>query len=137
MIGTVKKATATDTTSPRRTEARIVLEHLFEKNMEGTMGMGAKEIRSEFGEFKQIYDESVKNTNALETEITGLEGELETEKISVARDHEEKVLFLLNKLQQNSVGNDEINRIHEAEINQFSRLHEDPAGQQGPGVEIE
>merc|ERR1719507_716194 len=105
------------------TEARIVLEHLFEKNVEGTMG--AKEIRSEFGELKQIYDESVKNTNALEAEIAGLKGEHETEKISVARDHEEKVLFLLNKLQQKSVGNGEINRIHEAEINQFSRLHDE------------
>ena len=37
--------------------------------------------RSEFGELKQIYDESVKNTNALEAEIAGLKGEHETEKV--------------------------------------------------------
>ena len=46
----------------------------------------------------------------------------------MARDHEEKVLFLLNKLQQKSagdLGSGEINRIHEAEINQFSRLHDE------------
>ena len=62
------------------TEARIVLEHLFEKNVEGTMG--AKELKSEFGELKQIYDESVRNTNALEAEIAGMKGEHETEKVS-------------------------------------------------------
>ena len=48
--------------------------------------------------------------------------------VRVARDHEEKVLFLLNKLQQKSagdLGSGEINRIHEAEINQFSRLHDE------------
>ena len=127
------------------TEARIVLEHLFEKNVEGTIS--AKELRSEFTELKQLYDESVKNTNTLETEIAAMKGEYEAEKVNathstslfasgdphfdtqfqvrVARDQEEKVLFLLNKLQQKSVGNNEINKIHEAEINQFSRLHEE------------
>ena len=35
------------------------------------------------------------------------------------------MLFLLNKLQQKSLGNGKINRIHEAEINQFSKLHEE------------
>ena len=63
------------------TEARIVLEHLFEKNVEGTMG--AKELKSEFGELKHLYDESVKNTNALEAEIAGMKGEHETEKVMV------------------------------------------------------
>ena len=50
-----------------------------------------------------------------------------TLQVRVARDHEEKVLFLLNKLQQKSstLGSGEINRIHEAEINQFSKLHEE------------
>ena len=65
------------------TEARIVLEHLFEKNVEGTMG--AKELRSEFTELKQIYDESVKNTNALEAEIAGMKGEHETEMVSTVQ----------------------------------------------------
>ena len=67
------------------TEARIVLEHLFEKNVEGTMG--AKELKSEFGELKQIYDESVRNTNALEAEIAGMKGEHETEKVSGGWDY--------------------------------------------------
>ena len=58
-----------------------MLEHLFEKNVEGTMG--AKELKSEFGELKQIYDESVRNTNALEAEIAGMKGEHETEKVGV------------------------------------------------------
>ena len=40
-----------------------------------------QELRSEFGELKQLYDESVKNTNALEAEIAGLKGEHESEKV--------------------------------------------------------
>ena len=45
----------------------------------------------------------------------------------MAQDHEEKVLFLLNKLQQKlaTLGSGEINRIQDAEINQFSKLHEE------------
>ena len=43
--------------------------------------MAVQELRSEFGELKQLYDESVKNTNALEAEIAGLKGEHESEKV--------------------------------------------------------
>ena len=56
-----------------------MLEHLFERNVEGTMG--ERELRSEFRELKQLYDESVRNTNALEAEIAGMKGEHETEKV--------------------------------------------------------
>ena len=45
------------------------------------MGLALQELRSEFGELKQLYDESVKNTNALEAEIAGLKGEHESEKV--------------------------------------------------------
>ena len=67
-----------------------MLEHLFEKNVEGTMG--AKELKSEFGELKQIYDESVRNTNALEAEIAGMKGEHETEKVSGGYPYKQHIL---------------------------------------------
>jgi kinesin family protein 4/21/27 len=105
------------------TEARIVMEHLFDKTVEQTIG--SKDVKSEFTELKQLYDEAVRNTNALEDEIGGMKSEFSSERTREAREHEEKVLFLLSKLQQNGVGHNEASKIHEAEISKFSKLHDE------------
>ncbi len=107
------------------TEARIAMEHLFEKMVEQTMG--SKEIKSEFAELKHLYDEAVKNTNALEEEIDSMKKEFANEKTQLAREHEERVLVLLSSNLGAGGGSSssEVNKIYQAELNQFSKLHEE------------
>ena len=102
-------------------EAKIALEHLFERSVEQTVSNA--HLKSEFEVLQQLYDESVKNTNNLENEIAGHKLDHESQLMKTKRDHEEKVLFLLSKL-QSSNENERI-KIHEEEIRKYSVLNEE------------
>lgn len=101
------------------TEAKIALEHLFDKTVEQTVS--ASQLKSEFEELRQLYQEAVRNTNTLEKEIANLKNEFETDSLKLNRAHEEKVLFLLGNLA--NANDSERLKIHEQEIRNFSKLH--------------
>ncbi|TRY68349.1 hypothetical protein TCAL_03053 [Tigriopus californicus] len=101
------------------TEAKIALDHLFDKTVEQTVS--ASQLKSEFEELRQLYQEAVRNTNTLEKEIADLKNEFETDNLKLNRAHEEKVLFLLGNLA--NANDSERLKIHEQEIRNFSKLH--------------
>lgn len=103
------------------TEAKIALEHLFEKNIEQTFNV--TQMKSEFTELRHLYEEAVKNTNTLENEIAVLKNEHQSEFLRASREHEEKVLYLLSKLNDTNEG--ERLKVHELEINKFNKLHDE------------
>ncbi len=100
-------------------ESKIALEHLFEKYVDAVVSNG--HAKSEVAELRTLYEEAVKNTNELEKEIATLKNDHETEVMQKCRQHEEKVLFLLNKMgDSDEAGAKDVRR--EAEMQMCSKL---------------
>jgi kinesin family protein 4/21/27 len=102
-------------------EAKIALEHAFEKSVDTTFYNG--QLKSEMQELKQLYDECVKNTNILEKEIAGMKHTHQTELMKLSREHEDKVLFLLSKMSNTTES--ERCRIQDEEIRKYSKLNDE------------
>ena len=78
------------------TEAKIALQYLFEKASENMVNASTKE--SALQEVKHLYDEAVKNTNALEDEIGQMKVEHSEEMLRSGKEYEERVQLLLKQL---------------------------------------
>ena len=100
------------------TEAKIALQYLFEKAAESMAT--SSNSQSAYNEIKVLYNEAIKNTEALEEEITNLKDEHEEEMVEHAKDYEERLFMLLNQLTSK---NPDV-EIKDSDIQKFSKLQE-------------
>jgi len=107
------------------TEAKIALEHLFDKSVE--QQFMSTQLKSEFEELRQLYNEAVKNTNNLEVEIATMKNEHETNMVRTQREHEEKILVLLNDIADTKDTNagSETPSISKVDIRMASKLNDE------------
>ena len=78
------------------TEAKIALQYLFEKAADSSASYST--CQSSYDELKVLYDEAIKNTEALEEEITDLKDDHHEQMMESGKDYEERVAFLLKQL---------------------------------------
>ena len=78
------------------TEAKIALQYLFEKAADSSASYS--NAQSSLNEIKVLYDEAIRNTEALEEEITNLKDDHQEQMMESGKDYEERVGFLLKQL---------------------------------------
>ncbi len=103
------------------TEARIALDHLFDKYVDHSMFN--THLKSELEELTLLYNEAVKNTNVLESEIAQNKHDHETHLTQVKQEYEERVLSLLNSAE--SAPEVIVPKVPKEEITKYSRLNEE------------
>ena len=69
---------------------------------------------------KTLYEEAVKNTQALEDEIINLKEDHEEQMLEAGKDYEDRVAYLLNQLTNKSYKGE----VSERDIQMFSKLQE-------------
>ena len=100
------------------TEAKIALQYLFEKAAENMASLGT--TQGTYNELKSLYEEAVKNTQALEDEIINLKEDHEEQMLEAGKDYEDRVAYLLNQLTNKSYKGE----VSEKDIQMFSKLQE-------------
>ena len=100
------------------TEAKIALQYLFEKAAENMASLGT--TQGTYNELKTLYEEAVKNTQALEDEIINLKEDHEEQMLEAGKDYEDRVAYLLNQLTNKSYKGE----VSEKDIQMFSKLQE-------------
>ena len=100
------------------TEAKIALQYLFEKAAENMASLGT--TQNTYNELKTLYEEAVKNTQALEDEIINLKEDHEEQMVEAGKDYEDRVAYLLNQLTNKSYKGE----VSEKDIQMFSKLQE-------------
>merc|ERR1719225_635208 len=102
------------------TEAKIALQYLFEKAADSSASYS--NAQSSLNEIKVLYDEAIKNTEALEEEITALKDDHHEQMMESGKDYEERVAFLLKQLtSKNGLNSDSVK---DTDIQKFSKLQE-------------
>lgn len=102
------------------TEAKIALQYLFEKAAECMANYGS--VQSNLGDLRSMYDEAVKNVEALEEEITDLKEEHSEKYVELGKEYEERINVLLRQLTTKNSNPDEI--FKDSEMQKFSQLQE-------------
>ena len=98
------------------TEARLAIEHLFNKASD-SMGQSSSKA-AELKELKSLYDEACTNSVNLEQEIKQMKADHMMEVNSIKKDYEEAQCILLSKL----TNPEDCPTITEKEISKFSEL---------------
>ena len=98
------------------TEARLAIEHLFNKASD-SMGESSSKA-AELKELKSLYDEACTNSVNLEQEIKQMKADHMVEVNSIKKDYEEAQCILLSKL----TNPEDCPTITEKEISKFSEL---------------
>lgn len=103
------------------TEAKIALQYLFEKAAESMASHGS--VQTSLNDLRSMYDEAIKNVEALEEEITDLKDEHSEKMVELGKEYEERVTVLLRQLTSKS-GSGNSDDIKDSEIQKFSQLQE-------------
>ncbi len=108
------------------TEAKIALQYLFEKATENMVAASSKE--SAIAELRQLYDEAVKNTNALEDEIGQMKVDHSGEMLKAGKEYEERVRMLLKHMITDGGVNanaGQVSTILDSDLQKFTKIHEE------------
>ena len=100
------------------TEAKIALQYLFEKAAENMASLGT--TQGNYNELKTLYEEALKNTQALEDEIYNMKEEHEEQMVEAGKDYEDRVGYLLKQMTNKS----QIGEVKEEDIKKFNKLQE-------------
>ena len=100
------------------TEAKIALQYLFEKAAENMASLGT--TQGNYNELKTLYEEALKNTQALEDEIYNLKEDHEEQMVEAGKDYEDRVAYLLKQMTSKS----QVAEVKDEDIKKFNKLQE-------------